>query len=192
MSIRALTGVVLTLLLLTAHAQSDEYAAVRERLATCVTCHGENGAAPIEPQFPILAGQEQYYLYVQLKDFKSGLRAGPVMGAIAAPLEKAEMQLLAKFFSEQTWPRLGLKYSAEARTRAQAMASAGQCTQCHLGGFVGNSRIPRLAGQQPEYLLKTMRDFRSRARNNAPDIAALMEVFSDEDLAAMAEYLAGL
>ncbi len=30
---------------------------------------------------PILAGQEFYYLYVQLKDFKSGLRKNAVMGS---------------------------------------------------------------------------------------------------------------
>jgi len=57
----------------------DRFAPVRDKLQTCFVCHGENGVST-QPIFPILAGQEFYYLYVQLKDFKSGLRENPIMG----------------------------------------------------------------------------------------------------------------
>ncbi len=40
---------------------------IKDRLQTCVACHGENGVSVI-PANPVLAGQEFYYLYVQLKD----------------------------------------------------------------------------------------------------------------------------
>ena len=55
----------------TVHA--DEYETIRETLETCATCHGEKGL-PKEDNIPILAGQELYYIYVQLKDIKKGLR----------------------------------------------------------------------------------------------------------------------
>ena len=46
-------------------AAEDEYAAVRDKLKACFACHGVNGA-PQDPQFPIIAGQHLYYIYVQL------------------------------------------------------------------------------------------------------------------------------
>ena len=46
---------------------------IRNTIAVCDGCHGKNGAST-DDAFPILAGQELHYLYVQLKDFKSGSR----------------------------------------------------------------------------------------------------------------------
>ena len=51
-----------------AAAAEDEYAAVRDKLKACFACHGKNGVSD-DPQIPVLAGQNMYYTYVQLKDF---------------------------------------------------------------------------------------------------------------------------
>ena len=169
-------------------AQDDEYAAIRERLEVCMICHGENGASK-EPTFPILAGQHLHYLYVQLKDFKSGLRAGAEMAPMVADMAKSEMLLIAKFFSEQVWPNIGFRADAKTAGKGQTATVAGQCVQCHRGGYEGDSRIPRLAGQYPEYLEKTMLDFKSKARRNSAAKSSLMELFSARDIAAMAVYL---
>ena len=67
----------------------------------------------------------------------------------------------------------------------------GECSQCH-NQYLGDSRIPRLAGQSVTYLDQTLRDFKNKVRMNAPDKAFLMETYSDEDLKAIAEYLAAL
>ena len=52
--------------------------------------------------------------------------------------------------------------------------------------------MPRLAGQHPAYLQKTMLDFKTKARNNAPAMSALMAAFSDEDIAGLAQFLGSL
>lgn len=169
----------------------DEYAAVRDKLETCFTCHGPNGAST-QPEYPILAGQELHYLYVQLKDFAAERRADPVMSEIAKDLERDEMLSIAKFFSEQQWPNIPFKADPAVAKKGERATAAGQCVQCHLGGYEGNSRIPRLAGQYYEYLKKTMTDFATKARANSPAKSSLMESYSEEDIAAMAEYLAGL
>ena len=65
------------------------------------------------------------------------------------------------------------------------------CTSCHLEQFQGDSSVPRLAGQQRDYLAKTMTDFRNRARANNPGMSDLNTV-TPEQLAAIAAYLAGL
>lgn len=172
-------------------AVPEKYLAVAETIEACEVCHGQYGAS-VEPQYPILAGQEFYYLYVQLKDFKSGLRAEPVMGPLASVLEKEQMQLLAQYFSEQTWPQTDSVADDESRKSGQSVIAAGQCVACHLGAFHGNSRVPRLAGQHAEYLTKTMLDFKTKSRNNSPAKGSLMALFEDEQIRDVARYLSAL
>jgi cytochrome c553 len=188
------TGVLTILLMLSwnlsANADEAEYASVLNQLKICAGCHGDNSAT-LQPIIPILSGQHFYYLYVQLKDFKSGLRKNEIMGPIASQLEKPQMKLLAKYFSEQDWPDLGYRADSAAEMRGETAAGAGQCVQCHLGGYEGDSRIPRLAGQHPEYLLSTMTDFKYKKRLNSAAKSSLFVSYDDEDIKAMSEYLAG-
>ena len=196
-------------------AQEDEYAAIRDKLEACFACHGESGTSA-DQQIPIIAGQHLYYLYVQLKDFDAGRRISPIMTEIvtglsaeellatniqngkadspvmtevASRLTKQEMLLIAKFFSEQEWPNIGYRADPEIAKRGETATVAGQCVQCHRGGYEGDSRIPRVAGQFPEYLEKTMLDFKSKERDNSPAKSSLMGSYSEADIAAMAEFL---
>ena len=175
----------------TATANADEYAALRETIEACAGCHGERGASK-EDAFPILAGQELYYLYVQMKDFKSGLRKNEIMQPVLADLKKQDLFALAKYFSEQKWPNIGFKGDPERVLNGERAANAGQCVACHLGSYTGNSRVPRLAGQYPNYLAKTMLDMKSKARNNAAAISSLMSTFSESDISDMAEYMGNM
>jgi len=188
------TGVLAILLILSwnphANADAADYEPVLDQIKLCVSCHGENGAT-LQPTFPILSGQHFYYLYVQLKDFKSGLRKNDIMGPIASQLEKSQMKLLAQYYSEQDWPNIGYRTNSVAETQGEKATVAGQCVQCHLGGYEGDSRIPRLAGQHPEYLLKTMTDFKHRKRLNSAAKSSLFVSYSEDDIKAMSEYLAG-
>lgn len=171
-------------------AQEDPFASVRDQIELCTGCHGENGASD-NPEFPILAGQHFYYTYVQLKDFKAGRRSNEIMEEITQELERSEMKLIAQFFSEQTWPNIAYKSDAAIAAAGRTAAESGQCVACHLGDYTGNSRVPRISGQHPEYLKKTMLDFKQKLRMNSPAIATLLAAFSDDDIDSMAEYLAG-
>ncbi len=185
--------VILSLVLTFASAtvMADEYAAIRETIELCEGCHGKNGAST-DGEFPVLAGQEFYYLYVQLKDFKSGLRKSDTMGPTVVELEKKQLKTLAKFYSEQVWPNIGFKGDAARVRNGEMAANAGQCVACHLGSYTGNSRVPRLAGQHPGYLEKTMLEMKDKVRNNAPSISTLMSSFSKADIADIAEYLGNM
>jgi cytochrome c553 len=183
--------VLVALPLAASAADDDEFAAVRDTIQACSACHGELGAKPL-PNNPILAGQEYYYLYTQLKDFKSGLRKNEVMKPIVDILELDQMKLLAKFFSQQTWPTISHEANPATTKLALEAIETAECIACHLGDFRGNSRVPRLAGQYPEYLTKTMLDFKARVRNNAPDKATLLALYSEEEIKALADYLASL
>jgi cytochrome c553 len=165
-------------------------AAIADLVETCTACHGADGV-PVMEDAPIIWGQENYYLYIQMKDIKSGLRASETMSPIVADLDKDTMKALAAYFSEQKWPDLQYRTPVEDEAIGANLAVAGQCPQCHLGAWVGNSRVPRLAGQNVLYLQKTMLDFKYKRRMNAPDIATLFKDLSDEEVMSIAHYAAG-
>jgi len=165
---------------------------VAERLELCETCHGEAGI-PQEKDTPIIWGQNYYYLYVQLRDYKAGRRAHELMSAVVTDMTKEEMQALAKHFSAQPWPRIPYRATDDQIVRAERATTAAECTACHLASFFGNnSDTPRVANQQRAYLERTMREFKNKVRLNAPSKAALFGTFDDADLVALSHYLAGL
>jgi cytochrome c553 len=173
-------------LLSAAHAQTIE-----EKAQICSACHGENGI-PQDNATPVIAGQHQGYLYLQMRDYKLGTRASEQMAPIAQALERDEMMALAEYFSKQPWPNLRQPAAGaeETATAQRANASVG-CTGCHLGEYQGDGTQPRIAGQRQEYLAQTMLDFRTRARANNPGMTDLMRATSEAEIAAMAAYLAG-
>jgi cytochrome c553 len=165
---------------------------VEEKAQLCAACHGENGI-PQQKTMPVIWGQGQGYLYLQLRDYKSGARKNDIMSPIAQTIERDDMMALALYFSQKRWPDLQ-QPPAPADVAAQAMRAntAIGCTGCHQGQYQGEGTQPRLAGQTKEYLQQSMLDFRTRTRGNNPGMTDLMLAISEDDIAACAQYLAGL
>lgn len=162
-----------------------------DQVQLCVACHGENGVPP-DKSVPMIAGQQEGYLYLQLRDYKRGDRKNDVMSPIAEALERSDMLALAEHFAKQRWPDLRQpRPSDDVVARAQRTNASVGCTGCHLGEYQGTGTQPRLTGQARDYMLQTMLDFRTRKRANNPGMSDLMIAVSEEDLAAMADYLAG-
>ena len=87
---------------------------------------------------------------------------------------------------------LAILENKDLAAQAQRANASIVCTSCHQEGFKGDSVQPRLAGQNHDYLAKTMTDFRTGARANNPSMTDLMKAISDSDIAALATYIAGL
>src|SRR5262245_663424 len=81
---------------------------IAHKAQVCFACHGPNGASTNE-KYPVLAGQQQYYLYLQLKDFKAGRRQNAEMEPIMATLAPEDLLPLAEYFSQQQWPSLNFQ-----------------------------------------------------------------------------------
>ena len=173
--------------LASAHAQPAP-----DKLALCAACHGEKGV-PVDKSVPVIAGQQEGYLYLELRDYKLGNRRNELMQQVAAGLEKPDMQALAAYFAAQPWPDLQQPRAPEAPAhRAEILAGSAACEGCHAVGFAGAGVTPRAAGQGSDYLRGTMLAFKSGARGNNPWMSALMKTYGDGDIEALAAYLAGL
>ncbi len=161
-----------------------------ETVEMCAACHGEDGV-PIEEDIPVLWGQQFYYLYVQLKDYKAGRRANEIMETIAAEFDRDQMKALANYFAGKPWPNILTEKDSDRVRAGRSQTAAGQCPQCH-NRYLGDSRIPRLAGQQREYLLRTMLEFKHKVRLNSAAKGSLMKSYNDSSLEQIAHFLATL
>ena len=165
---------------------------IEEKAQICGACHGENGV-PQQKTMPVIWGQYQGYLYLQLRDYKSGVRKNDIMSPLAQTMERDEMMALALHFSQKPWPDLQQPPAPPDVTKRAIAANVSiGCTGCHLGEYQGAGTQPRLAGQTREYLHQSMMEFRTRARGNNPGMTDLMLATNPDDLAALEEYLAGL
>ena len=171
---------------------AQDAAAGKEKAAVCGACHGVDGNSTI-PQNPILAGQTARYMYLQLRDFKEERRKDPIMSPMAANLSKKDMLDLGAYFAAQKPNRQNSRGDASLVARGKTVADAAICTMCHLGGFSGQNEIPKTGGQHYEYVLKQLQDFKAKRRtNDVGNMTAVLRTISDEDLEAVAAYVASL
>jgi cytochrome c553 len=171
----------------------------------CASCHAVDGNSTLSVN-PILAGQHADYILKQLMNFRSldgkpAERSNAVMAGMVASLSAVDMRNLAAYFEAQKRkPRVArdpeLARLGQAIYRGGILAkNVAACTACHGPNGTGMpAQFPRLAGQFPEYTTAQLRAFRSGERTNDPNrmMRAVAEKLSDREVAALAEYIAGL
>ena len=166
-------------------------------VSACLPCHGGSAAAP---NFPRLDGQHAAYLDKQLREYKSGTRTSAVMAPLIGALKKGQIPGMAAHFAGQT-PARGAVESPQLAALGKALYEEGNratgvpgCVGCHLANGAGYQRYPRLAGQTRAYIVQQLVDFKSGARRNdrARVMRAVAGRLTDEEMKAVAEYLAGL
>lgn len=167
--------------------------------AVCLACHGEDGNSVV-PMFPKLAGLQVEYLTKQLKDYITGKRKNEVMAPAINDLKSADVPGIAAHFSAQK-PAPGKVEDAKLAESGKKVFDGGNkvsgvpaCVGCHQPDGAGNERFPRLAGQHQTYTIQQMTDFKSGTRNNdrARVMRAMAERMTEQEMKAVAEYLAGL
>ncbi len=173
-------------------AAAQDIAAGKAKSQVCAACHGVDGNSP-SGQFPNLAGQTWRYIYVQLKDYKEGRRSDPVMTAMATPLSRQEMIDIANYFAAQPAKPSTFKADEGKIKLGKAKADETLCSMCHAGAFAGQNEIPRVAGQQYDYIVKQMRDFKARTRtNDAGNMTSVAQTLSEADIENLAHYITSL
>ena len=164
----------------------------------CAVCHGEQGQS-VAPDFPRLAGQNAGYVLKQLKDFATGARISPTMGDKAKQLSEEQMFAIGLFYQSM---RPSLTQAVDPKLeqvgefvyeRGNAHTSMPACVICHGTAARGTTELPRLAGQHPDYIVRQMKAFKDRRRNNDNAIMHLVaDRITELELQAVAAYLGGL
>ena len=176
--------------------------------AVCSSCHGPNGNS-VNPEWPRLAGQNAVYVAEQLRLFRSGARANPVMMPMATSLSDQDIADIALYYEAQT--PVGLEADPSYWQAGAALYLRGErsrdtpaCAACHGPAGGGNlaAGYPALRAQQSVYLVKQLKDYASGARYtggtpppadpNAVMMFTIAKRLSPEQIRDVASYLQGM
>ena len=173
---------------------------------SCAACHGADGNSIIT-DWPKLSGQNQRYLYEQLKYFRDGQRMNALMMSVMPYLQTLsdkDLKDISAFYSQYKSSRGQAKNDEELLALGTQLYRFGDikkqipaCTSCHAVYGQGNSLAgyPSVAGQQIGYLTSSLKAYRSKERNAGESSLVMQGVaanLSDNEIDALANYMHGL
>jgi cytochrome c553 len=166
-------------------------------LPACVSCHGAGGNSTISVN-PKLAGQHEGYLYKQLVKFTTAERNQPVMTTYAKMLTDEEKHNVAAWLvtQKQTTGAAKNKDTVELGKKIYrggiAEKSVPACASCHGATGAGIPvQYPRIAGQHQDYTVAELGLFKAGTRVSI-EMGPIAKRLSDEEMKAVADYMAGL
>jgi cytochrome c553 len=167
----------------------------------CVTCHGDTGVSANDT-WPSLSGQTAGYTFKVLRDYRehklSGTQRGELMAYIVAEMSDQDMSDIASYYAQYTLPPARM---ASVQETAETLDLLGDptrlippCSVCHGNKGQGSfPDFPSLAGQSPEFLMRSMMDFKAELRGN--DVYSRMRLIAgtltEEEIESLADYFAG-
>lgn len=153
----------------------------------CANCHGEGGNSNL-PDVPNLAGQNPSYLLEQMRKFADGSRRNDFMqGLIKALSDEDKINVSVYYASVRAVPapvgnRVTVAQGKDLFFRV--------CQRCHGEKGRGSEKIARLAGQRPEYVVKTLKRYRDGTGERLdPLMAANTKNLADAEITALATFI---
>ena len=200
----AVAGAMLGLIANLAAAQDPKATenVVNRAIHVCNKCHGEGGIST-DPKVPSLAAQQVAYLVEQQKLFRDEKRneisSEAYMWGISALLDDATIQGLSDYYACPGGAAWQARIAADAWRRARRSTSRRievakgkfkSCADCHGEQGEGATAIPRVAGQNAQYMLSQLqKSFRTAARPSAKVMTPVSHSLSKEDMAAVTAYM---
>lgn len=171
-------------------SQASAVESGRRLAAFCFNCHGEDGNSK-QPDVPNLAGQNAAYLLEQIRKFSTGERRNEFMQGLIKALPDDDRVNVAIFFAVQTLKPSSAKAGASEAPGKEIYGKV--CTPCHGPAGHGSETIPHLAGQQREYLVKSLLRYRAntgeRRDKGMSEVAAKL---GEADIRHVAAYLSAM
>ena len=171
------------------------------KVAVCSACHGADGNSVVG-LWPSLAGQNEKYLLKQLRLVKSGDRVIDSMVGLLDNLDDSDLEDISAFYASQK-NKVGqveeskLELGRKLYYAGNLEKGVPSCSACHSPRGQGNgpAAYPLLSGQQPDYVAKALKDYRSGARiNEDPSkiMAAIAYKLDDTEIEALSSFVHGL
>ena len=167
-------------------------------VTACLTCHGPKGQSAVS-SWPKLSAQHAAYTAKQLKNFKEGTRANPIMMGMSVTLTEQDMQNISAYLAKQP-VSLGVAQDKATIELGQSIYRGGiaakgvpACAACHSPTGAGiPAQYPRLGGQWAEYTNAQLLAFREGVRKNSSQMTTIAGKLSDLEMKAVSDYIAGL
>lgn len=137
---------------------------IEARMVPCLACHGERGQSAI-PEVPSLGAQSSPYLLIQLYLFREKLWRHEIMNEAVKGFTDDDLRTFADALSKLPPPvPVGEPTDPARMARGQDLVRQYRCNVCHNPDLAGREAIPRIAGQREDFLVKTMREYKSNKR----------------------------
>jgi cytochrome c553 len=200
---RFMFGLAFSLTTSTANFATDTLLGDPARVAPLVTercagCHGLDGNSTT-PSFPRLAGMNAKYLLNELRNYKSERRGSEMMQPMVMELSEPELLNLALYFAAQTpvpasvtRPDL-LEFGKRIYFEGNEESGVPACAGCHEEDGAGTHRFPRVAGQNPEYVVEELKRYTtSKKKYRGKLMRTVAERLTPIETEAVAEFMAGM
>lgn len=160
--------------------------------AKCSGCHGMDGRGA-KDGIPNLAAQFDSYLLKAIQTYDHGKRAGSSDDAMSVTRELSQDQLrdvLGYYAGLPPLPSLA-DMSAQYSYYDRGEELSKPCAPCHgVGGNPTAAGMPRLAGQHPQYFIKTASRIYREGASSLPPMHEALTGLSQADLSNIAIYFA--
>ncbi len=156
----------------------------------CAQCHGIDGNSSYS-WVPNLAAQNPWYLAGQVGEFVDGSRADYVMTPLMRRMGEADHLALVIFFAGSSLSTTAGGTDVSEHPGGRLYQS--RCVRCHGVDARGDREYARLASQQKDYLVNSIRAYQTGQRT--ADVPGLLEAIADLDPAQVdqvADYLSRL
>ena len=149
----------------------------------CVACHGVAGNSTVSVN-PKLAAQHAAYTQKQLHEFKGPTRNHVVMTGIAKAMTDEDIANVAAYLDQQKV----LPGSAGIGEK-----NVPACAGCHGPNGAGiPAQFARIGGQHQDYTVAQLTNFRAGTRSNNAQMTTIAKRLSEDEIQAVADYIAGL
>jgi cytochrome c553 len=175
----------------------------------CTACHGPNGNS-VNPEWPVIAGQNAAYISEQMNMMKAGTRTNLVMLPIVGALTDEDIADLSSYFSAQA--QEGKEADADAAAAGRKIYVAGDrvrkipaCQACHGPAGRGNpgAGYPALLAQHSVYTTNQLTNYAAGTRyvdangqqafsKNGHMMTTIAKRLTTDDIRNLAAYIQGL
>ncbi len=164
--------------------------------AICQGCHRAGAVGRADGSYPRLAGQHVSVLIKQMTDVQTERRSNPKMLPfihLHEILPQHVADIAAYLHSLPVPPSQG--QGPGDKLQHGRLLYEKDCASCHGNRGEGSDEkfYPRVSGQHFNYLLRESRVIRDGKRRNAhPAMVTVIKSYTDEDIAAVADFMSRL
>jgi cytochrome c553 len=181
----------LALILFAAWTSCASAESLQDRMTPCLACHGERGQSAML-EVPSLGAQTAPYLLIQLFMFREKLRQHEIMNEAVKGFSDDDLRTFADALAKLPPPLpAGEAIDAARMARGQALVQRYRCNVCHTPDLAGREAVPRIAGQREDFLIKTLREYKTNQRPGyEASMGDVMQPIPDADIPDLAYFSA--
>ena len=139
-----------------------------------------------------MGAQTAPYALIQLYMFRGKLRVNDIMNDAVKDFSDDDLRTFSDFIAKLPAPPPVTDGGRFGSPRAwERLIRQHRCDVCHNRDLAGRDNVPRIASQREDFLVKTMREYKSNARTGYDaSMADVMQPIGDAEIIELAYFIA--